>query len=270
MPNKLVISGFGWLAGYLAARVKETCSVVGTTRTIEKIAAMHAQGIEGIQFALGDNTNVLTKHLNGATLLLNIPPGRHSTNLDKFTTNMLKLIDDSVAANVSRIVFVSTTSVYGDATNDTIYEDTQTSPETASAKAHVAIERHLLALADNVEIVIVRLAGLVGPDRHPAKSLSGRNISAGNKRVNLVHITDVVEALNTLVNSPAPPKLLHLCSAQHPKRGEYYVKAAQSFGIPEPIFTDTQLASCGKVINANKSWASLGISPVYADPVSMY
>lgn len=274
MPNKLVISGYGWLAGYLAASVKDEYSLVATSRSEEKVGAIKAQGIEGVQFTLGDPTSVLTKHLSGATFVINIPPGRRSTNLETFTKNMLSLIDDAIAANVSHIVFISTTSVYGDATSnrasDIITENSPTSPETASAHAHVTIENRLLTLSEKVKVSIVRLAGLVGPDRHPAKSLSGRDISAGNKRVNLVYILDVVEALKVIITKPLSNKVFQLCSSAHPKRGDYYVKAAQAFNIPEPTFSDTELAPCGKVINAEKSWKEVGISPTYADPYDMY
>lgn len=270
MPNKLVICGYGWLAGYLTNNVKDKYSLVATTRSVEKATALKAQGIEGIPFALGDATTALEKHLNDATFVVNIPPGRRNTNLDTFTNNMLSLIDDAIAAKVAHIVFISTTSVYGDSTSDIVTEDSPTSPETASARAHVIIENHLLAHSNKTKVSVVRLAGLVGPDRHPAKSLSGRTITAGNKRVNLVHIHDVVEALTVIITKPLTTTMYQLCSSAHPKRGDYYVKAAQAFNIATPTFSDTDLAPCGKVVNADESWRTLGVTPIYADPFDMF
>lgn len=286
MNNKLVICGYGWLGRYVGEAMSATHSIIATTRSEEKAKQISHHNIKGLVYTLeapsGDNTTALCHELAGATLLLNIPPGRRNTQLDTFTTNMLALIDKAVEAKVAHIIFISTTSVYGDARNEVLTEQSNTLPETASAKAHVAIEQYLLSLqgSSDVHVKIVRLAGLTGPDRHPVNSLSGRSLSAGNKRVNLVHVHDVTAALQSLIlagNRDADDNvsecvgtdLYHLCSLQHPKRADYYTQAALKKGIPAPTFSDTNLAATGKVIDAQASWALLGITPKYANPNDM-
>ena len=285
MNNKLVICGYGWLGRYLGKAMSATHTIIATTRSEEKALKISDKHIKGLVFSLGDDTTTLCEALGNATLVLNIPPGRRNTQLDDFTDNMLTLIDNAVAARVARIIFISTTSVYGDNRTDVLNEHASTQPETASAKAHVAIEQHLLDLKpnDKVDVKIVRLAGLTGPDRHPVNSLSGRSLNAGNKRINLVHIRDVVAALKTLIlaasskadssNSETSKTdstdLYHLCSLQHPKRGEYYTQAANKKGIPAPTFSESDLPPTGKVIDAKASWDLLGIVPDYANPDDM-
>ncbi|AEF01689.1 NAD-dependent epimerase/dehydratase family protein [Alteromonas naphthalenivorans] len=280
MNNKLVICGYGWLGRYLGKAMSATHTIIATTRSEEKALKISDKHIKGLVFSLGDDTTTLCEALGNATLVLNIPPGRRNTQLDDFTDNMLTLIDNAVAARVARIIFISTTSVYGDNRTDVLNEHASTQPETASAKAHVAIEQHLLDLKtnDKVDVKIVRLAGLTGPDRHPVNSLSGRSLNAGNKRINLVHIHDVVAALKTLIFADSSKNntskidstdLYHLCSLQHPKRGDYYTQAAQKKGIAAPTFSESDLAPTGKVIDAKASWALLGILPDYANPDDM-
>ena len=280
MNNKLVICGYGWLGRYLGKAMSATHTIIATTRSKEKALKISDKHIKGLVFNLGDDTITLCDELSDATLVLNIPPGRRNTQLDDFTDNMLTLIDNAVAARVARIIFISTTSVYGDNRTDVLNEHASTQPETASAKAHVAIEQHLLDLKtnDKVDVKIVRLAGLTGPDRHPVNSLSGRSLNAGNKRINLVHVNDVVAALKTLIFADSSKNnssktdstdLYHLCSLQHPKRGDYYTQAAQKKGIAAPTFSDSDLAPTGKVIDAKASWALLGIVPNYANPDDM-
>ena len=280
MNNKLVICGYGWLGRYLGKAMSATHTIIATTRSEEKALKISDKHIKGLVFSLGDDTTTLCEALGNATLVLNIPPGRRNTQLDDFTDNMLTLIDNAVAARVARIIFISTTSVYGDNRTDVLNEHASTQPETASAKAHVAIEQHLLDLKtnDKVDVKIVRLAVLTGPDRHPVNSLSGRSLNAGNKRINLVHIHDVVAALKTLIFADSSKNntskidstdLYHLCSLQHPKRGDYYTQAAQKKGIAAPTFSESDLAPTGKVIDAKASWALLGILPDYANPDDM-
>ena len=183
---------------------------------------------------------------------------------------MLQLIDAALSAGVAHIVFISTTSVYGDDTNNVITEQSATNPQTASAKAHVTIENYLLSKQGEVDISIVRLAGLVGPDRHPARSLSGRQLDAGNKRINLVHVHDIVSALTLITCDKPLNDVIHLCSLSHPKRGTYYVDAANAMDIDAPHFSDTEAQPCGKVIDATQSWERLNITPTYGDPYNMF
>lgn len=275
MQKKVVITGYGWMAGYLGNALLSSdnpinATIVGTTRSDEKHKSLGEKQITAVKFALGDDTAELCKHMSGATFIINIPPGRRNTQLDGFTQQVIALIDDAVAAQVAHIIFVSTTSVYGDSTNETLTESSSTAPETASAKAHVAIEEHLASVSSQVDYTVLRLAGLVGPDRHPARSLSGRELPSGNKRINLVHISDVVNALVSVIRTPLQNKTLHLCSELHPKRGEYYSRAASALNLPLPIFSGTESEAKGKVIDAAASWKALKVVPRFSNPDNMY
>ncbi|WP_372619936.1 NAD(P)H-binding protein, partial [Alteromonas stellipolaris] len=128
MNNKLVICGYGWLGRYLGEAMSATHSIIATTRSEEKAQQISNTHIQGLVFSLGNDTTALCDELSNATLVLNIPPGRRNTQLDDFTHSMLALIDNAVAANVARIIFISTTSVYGDARNDELNEHASTQP----------------------------------------------------------------------------------------------------------------------------------------------
>lgn len=268
MSNNVVICGYGWLGRYLAASLLPTSTLTATTRSDDKLLTLKSKGIQGIRFSLGEDSEALLHALKGATLVLNIPPGRRNSQLDDFTRHMKELIDDAKLAGVAKVVFISTTSVYGDAVSREVKETSAVMPETASAKAHVDIEQHIAATIEHYNIL--RLAGLVGPDRHPVNSLSGKSLEAGNKQVNLVHIEDVVAALVNIIGGACSNTTLHLCSNNHPKRGVYYHEAAIAKQLPPPVFSDTDKPPTGKTINAIDSWEALGVVPRFADPKTMY
>ncbi|WP_272964583.1 NAD-dependent epimerase/dehydratase family protein [Alteromonas australica] len=270
MSNKVIICGYGWLGGYLANAL-ETRSLIATTRDKTKARTIQDNGITPVLYTLGDDSSALASHFYRATLVLNIPPGRKKPELSEFTQQMKALIDKAVKAQITHIVFISTTSVYGDANNGVIDETSTPQPETASAVAHVAIEQHLLfhATHNHCKVNIVRLAGLTGPDRHPINSLRGKTLQAGNKPVNLVHVHDVVAALTSMIAQVPTQKVFHLCSLSHPKRGEYYTHAAHQRNVEAPEFSDTELPLHGKQIDASQSWQALGITPEYAHPIQM-
>ena len=267
MSSKVVICGYGWLGSYLGAALPAHYHLIGTTRDKNKAQHLREQGIESVVYQLGDELHCLNNVIKDATLVLNIPPGRKNKDLSDFTQHMLRLIDNAVCHKVKHIVFISTTSVYGDSRSHTMNIHTPPAPETPSAKAHVKIEEYLLAHVPNA--TIVRLAGLTGPDRHPVKSLSGRHLSAGNKRVNLVHVHDVVAALVKIIEMPPTTPLFHLCSLGHPKRGEYYINAAKVRGLALPVFDETNTTATGKCIDATECWDALGVSPTFSHPDGM-
>lgn len=261
MQHNLVLCGHGWLGGYLAAACPES-HITSTTRTPEKRQTLAEAGVHAMCFSLGDDPTQLVKAGKDATVILNIPPGRRSQNLGDFRQQMCALIDGFMQHNARHVVFISTTSVYGDETNNVVTEMSAVDPQTESAKAHVAIENHLQRYPAN-RFTILRLAGLTGPDRHPVNMLSGKHFGSGNKVVNLIHIHDVTTALQRIIARGGKGETLHLCSLNHPKRGDYYSRCAHERGLPPPTFEDTTAEPIGKRVDAAWSWERLGVAPDY-------
>ena len=164
---------------------------------------------------------------------------------------MLQLIDAAISVKAAHIAVQSTTSVYGDATNEVVSEVSTTQPQTASAKAHVTIEDYLLSKRGQVDISIVRC--LSRPRLSPRPLVKWKTVRCGNKRINLAHVYDIVSALTTIICGKLLNDVIHLCSLSHPKRGIYYVDAAKAMDIDVPRFSDTG-EPAGKVIDAAQSW----------------
>ncbi|NMH61447.1 NAD-dependent epimerase/dehydratase family protein [Alteromonas ponticola] len=267
MTQSVTLCGCGWLGNYLLKALAGNYAVLGTTRHSNRAEQIKHNGASVLFFQLGDDPAQLCQQSENARVVLNIPPGRRNQDLTEYTRQMCALIDSFVAHEARQIIFISTTSVYGE-NERVVTEHSELIPLTASAKAHCAIENHLRRLA-NEKATVVRLAGLVGPDRHPAKSLSGKQLSQANKVVNLVHIDDVVAALKKVIDHGAPAQTLHLCSQAHPTRQDYYTWCAEKMGIPVPEFDGEDKQLKGKQIDASASWQYLGLTPRYASPFDM-
>lgn len=267
MQHNLLLCGHGWLGGYLAAACPAS-QITSTTRTLEKCQALADTGINSMRFSLGDDAKQLVQASKDTTVILNIPPGRRSKNLGDFSQQMSELIDGFMQNDARHVVFISTTSVYGDEIDSVVTETSPVDPQTESAKAHVAIENHLQRYPAN-RYTILRLAGLTGPDRHPVNMLSGKHFSSGNKVVNLVHIHDVIAALKRIIKRGGKGETLHLCSLSHPKRGDYYSRCAHERGLPPPTFDDTAAKPVGKQIDAKWSWERLDIIPSFSTAEDM-
>lgn len=264
----LTLCGCGWLGSHLARRNTLTVPLLGTSRTTEKLADLP---VTPIAFTLGDDPAGVATASGANTVVLNIPPGARKKPLDpQFVSHMQNLIDAFMQAGCQQLIFISTTAVYGEQEGD-IKETSKLAPLTESGKAHQQIETYLMThYADRG--LILRLAGLVGPDRHPVNFLAGRQLDKGEQVVNLVHIDDVCSGIEAALEQTLTGDTLHLCSLAHPKRGDYYTQCAQRRALAEPQFNpDYKYKNAsGKHINAQTSWRTLGLASLqYPSPDAM-
>lgn len=269
MSKTIVLCGCGWLGKYAAERlIAEGNQVIGTTRSQDKADALSQRQVTPVLFSLGDDPKILFDTAPDV-LILNVPPGRKKALDPSFIDNMKILIASAISAGVKHTIFVSTTSVYGAISQGDVTEDTALSPNTASGEAHQAIEAFLQSQTQQFDIL--RLSGLVGPDRHPINTLAGRTLENGNQVTNLVHVEDVVSALKTMINLGPSSSAYLLSSLAQPKRADYYVYCAEQKGLPVPQFSgySTEQSPAGKRIVSDKSWEKLGLTPKYASPYDM-
>ncbi len=267
-PPHLIICGCGWLGKYVARQLTTTATLSGTTRDEHKASDLRARGIDAYRYSLGEDPSHLLDNTRDATVLLNIPAGRRQTDLTEYQQQMCDLVDAFAKQPIRHLIFISTTSVYGDEVNGPVTEQSPVAPDTASAKANLTIEEHIRSTLPE-RYTILRLAGLTGPDRHPIHMLAGRSLDKGNKPINLIHIKDVSNAIEVLFNKGPAQRTLHLCSALHPKRGDYYSACAKKRHLPLPAFQDTDKPASGKIIDATATLAYLDLTLVIPDPADM-
>ena len=267
----LTLCGCGWLGQFLVDALPEA-TITGTTRSQEKADALREKGVTPVLFALGDDPTSLIKQSADNAVILNIPPGRKKAVGDDFTRAMTALATDFLNAGARKLIFISTTSVFGNAEGE-LTVNAPVAPATDSGKVHCDIERFLLAGQDP-RVHVVRLAGLVGGSRHPAKFLAGKTLDKGEQAVNLVHVSDVVKALICILkeddSTSTFPPLMQLCSLVHPRRDDYYRWAAEALTLPAPQFSaEHNNAADGKKILSKDCWEALGLTPEYASPFDM-
>ncbi len=272
MPDSTIaIMGCGWLGLPVAQHLQAAGhSIVASCRTSDKAQQLTRLGLHAIPFQLGDDLQHpdLAPLFAADILILNIPFGRKSSQSNYYDAHMQQLVTHAAKAQIKHVIFISTTSVYGEPSGH-INEQATPHPETDSAKANLAIEEWVKTSFAK-HYCILRLAGLVGENRHPARYLAGRrNLAQPNKVVNLVHQTDVVQAIQAVINKGLWSETLHLCAQQHPSRQAYYTKSAQILGLATPHFAQSEVQDSGKVIDASASISKLGIQLRYASPYDM-
>jgi nucleoside-diphosphate-sugar epimerase len=132
--------------------------------------------------------------MNVDALVITLPARRTGAGEGFYLQAVQEIVDTALAYHIPRIVFTSSTSVYGNV-NGTVKENSPRLPQTASGQVLKELEDWLHNLP-GTSVDILRLAGLVGPSRHPGRFFAGKSAPDGQHVVNLVHLQDVVAASN--------------------------------------------------------------------------
>jgi nucleoside-diphosphate-sugar epimerase len=252
-PTVLVL-GCGWLGMALARSLAAAGhAVIGTTTSSENIAGMEAAGIQSHLLQLGPDFNLasealLLRLLKAANVLvLNVPPRAAAAGA---YPNLLRPVHRAVAkAGTPHVLFVSSTSVYPNESR--VMRETDAVSTRDAASDVLRAEGHFVPRYGQWKSTVVRLGGLIGPDRAPGRFLAGRrDLAQGNAPVNLVHLTDVVGVLSAIIQHKVWGHTLNVCADQHPMRRDFYSAAAQYLKLESPTFKDEE-GCTGKTIDSS-------------------
>lgn len=270
--KKVSIIGLGWLGMPLAmALMGRGYQVVGCKTTDDGVEAARNVGIECYRLRLTPEPECEARELEALldteALIVTLPPSRVSQEGAGYLEAVQAIVNSALAHGVQRMVFTSTTSVYG-RTQGIVKESSALQPDTATARSIVELEQWLHALP-NTEVDIVRLAGLVGAERHPGRFLAGRrDVPNGSHGVNLVHQEDVVAAILLLLQLPHGGHLYNLCAPLHPSREVFYTAQAQRLHLDPPRFLAGDPAAA-RLVDGQLICRELGFEYLHPDPMTI-
>lgn len=153
---------------------------------------------------------------------------------------------DALPRETGRVIYISTTGVYGNAGGGGVDEQTPPAPTRDGGKASLAAEKILAESPWADRGVALRLAGIYGPDRLPylAKLRAGEPIAAPrNGSLNLIHVDDAATATLAAASVESPPSVVCVSDGSPPQRGDYYAEVARLLGAPEPNFVEPETDS---------------------------
>ena len=273
--EKIAILGCGWLGLPLAkSLLSKGYDVKGSTTSESKLEVLKDAGISPFQIQLKEHQiigNIEDFLKETDVLIIDIPPGLRrevsSSNEMTFVSKVKTLIPFIEKSGVQKVVFVSSTSVYGDNFPIVeITEETKPYPDTESGKQLVIAEA-LLQSNPHFKTIVIRFGGLLGDDRHPVKFLAGRtNVENPDAPVNMIEREDCIGIIETVIDkglrqaqSDKWGETFNAVIPQHPTRKVYYHKKAQILNLPLPTFAEDS-ESKGKIISSKKVETILGYS----------
>jgi nucleoside-diphosphate-sugar epimerase len=151
----------------------------------------------------------------------------------------LRGVLEKLPRETGRVIYISSTGVYGQAAGDWVDEDSQCRPLRDGGRACLAAEELLRAHVFAQRAIVLRMAGIYGPGRIPrAQELrAGQAIPAPQEGyLNLIHVDDAARVVLAAEQSGKTPGLYVVSDGNPPTRRQYYDELARLLGAPPPRF----------------------------------
>jgi nucleoside-diphosphate-sugar epimerase len=176
--------------------------------------------------------------LADAVLHLAPPPGQGAQDLR--TAHLLQVL--ARGGRVKRLVYGSTTGVYGDAGGTQFDETRPLAPATDRACRRVDAERRLRAFGRDcgVAVTLLRIPGIYAGDRpggHPRERLArGSPVLRTEDDVytNHIHADDLARACVAALHRGGRQRAINVCDDTDLRMGDYFDLAADLCGLPRP------------------------------------
>jgi nucleoside-diphosphate-sugar epimerase len=160
------------------------------------------------------------------------PPGSGAG--DPRTANLLGAL-----SGVSRLVYISTSGVYGDCQGARVDESRPVHPHTDRARRRADAERQLQEWASErgVALVILRAPGIYAADRLPIERLrAGRPVLRAEDDVytSHIHADDLAAAAVRALEPGAPAGIYNVADDSELRMGDWMDLVAEHAGLPKP------------------------------------
>ena len=187
-----------------------------------------------------DQPDTLRRLAGLADAVLHLAPPAAAGVSDRRTAHLVQAL--ARGGRVRRLVYGSTTGVYGDAAGALFDETRPVAPATDRARRRVDAEARLRAygLACGVKVSLLRIPGIYAGDRpggHPRERLArGAPVLRAEDDVytNHIHADDLARACVAALWRGGPQRVVNVCDDTDLRMGDYFDLAADLCGLPRP------------------------------------
>lgn len=235
----LLVVGCGDVGLRVLRLVQPRWRVIALTSSPSRVLELRAAGAIPLEGNL-DAPSTLGRlgALADAVLHLAPPPGQGDG--DPRTRALLAAL--ARGGRVRRLVYASTTGVYGDAAGERFDETRAVAPTNERAWRRVDAEQQvrLFGRAQGVAVSILRIPGIYATDRpggDPRERVArGTPVLTGDDDVytNHIHADDLARACVAALHRGRPQRVVHACDDSELKMGDYFDLAADLAGLPRP------------------------------------
>ena len=237
-PCVLVV-GCGDVGLRVLRLLRGRCRLLALTSSPARMPDLRAAGAVPLVGDL-DAPATLARAATLADRVLHLAPPPAQGRLDTRTAHLLQAL--AQAGRVRRLVYGSTTGVYGDAGGAIFDETRPVAPATDRARRRVDAEARLRAfgLQTGAAVTLLRIPGIYAGDRpggHPRDRLARAAPvlrTDDDVYTNHIHADDLARACVAALWRGGRQRVVHVCDDTDLRMGDYFDLAADLCGLPRP------------------------------------
>jgi nucleoside-diphosphate-sugar epimerase len=234
---RILIIGCGDIGLRVAKQLVRHYKVFALTSQASRFAELRAVGATPLLGNL-DEPNSLWRLSAIAETVIHLAPPQNMGRLDQRTRNLIRILSQR-PNHVRRLIYVSTTGVYGNHFGAQVSETTPVQPESERAWRRVDAERalRLWAPAHGVLLTILRVPGIYALDRLPLERIESKTpalLPEEDAYSNHIHSEDLARLVCAAVYHGKPQRVINACDGGETKMGDYFDQVADAFALARP------------------------------------
>jgi nucleoside-diphosphate-sugar epimerase len=235
--ESVLIVGCGYIGGRVAALLQaRAVTVTGLVHSDKSAQGLRDRAVRVLQADL-DDAEPGVHWAAGFTDIFYFAPPPPQGETDARMAAFLQALDTH--APPRRIVYISTSAVYGDCQGRWITEDEPVNPATARGQRRLDAENRLRAWAEGHEVqwIILRVPGIYGPGKLPlARLRAGTPVlrEADAPYTNRIHGDDLASICVAAMDSTHANTLYNVSDGHPGNMTDYFFRVADAAGLPRP------------------------------------
>lgn len=230
---RLLIVGCGDVGMRLLPLVRARFRVFAVTSSPARCTELRAAGAIPVIADLDDPAS-LKRLARLAPNVIHMAPPQSEGALDRRTRNLTAILPDG-----ARLVYVSTSGVYGDCRGQLIDETRTVAPHNARSRRRVDAERVLRDWARRAKgrLAIVRAPGIYARARLPLERLAQGTpalLEQDDVYTNHIHADDLARIVALALFRALPGRIYNAVDDTDMKMGDYFDAVADAFGLARP------------------------------------
>lgn len=243
---RLLVVGCGDIGMRAVKLLSDRYRVFALTRERERFAELQSAGIVPVLGNL-DEPRSLFRLAGIADAVLHFAPPQTVGQKDLRTRNLLAALSQT-SILPRRLVYISTSGVYGDRRGAWTAETTPTAPQSERAIRRCNAETQLRewAVRNQVALAILRAPGIYSEQRLPIERLRKSTPalrSEDDSFSNHIHAADLAAAAVQALHFGRPGRVYNVCDDSPAKMGDYFDLVADAHQLPRPPRIDLVTAA---------------------------
>jgi nucleoside-diphosphate-sugar epimerase len=233
---RVLIAGCGYVGAALARRLAAAGhEVVGLRRRPVAIPGVRVVALDLLR---GEDLGAIPDGMDRVVYAVSAGGGDEVAYRAAYVTGLANLTSELArrGERPARLVFTSSTGVYGQSDGEWVDEASPTAPTHFSGR--ILLEGESLVLASGAPAVVLRLGGIYGPERTRVidSVRSGEALCRDGEPVwtNRIHRDDAAGAIAHLLFADAPPSFVVGVDHEPADQCEVFRWLADQLGVPPP------------------------------------